>query len=106
MLCVSECSVRSTPLLLAASSGALGALKCLIDLGAYVLRKNDENNNVIHLGALRFHTNILEFFIQWDHPEVPVWALLVGKYFSLKYEVNLTFFSSCPEEYPVFFFLS
>ncbi|ELU04066.1 hypothetical protein CAPTEDRAFT_159631 [Capitella teleta] len=69
---------KSTPLLLAASSGALVCLKCLIDSGAQVLCTNAEGNNVIHLAAMRFHTNVLEFFIQWEHPEVPVWTLLVG----------------------------
>ncbi len=85
-------SNRSSPLLLASSSGALAAVKCLIDLGAYVLRKDDNGNNVIHLAALRFHTNVLEFFIQWAHPDVPVWRLLVGKN-SVKYtDTNLLSF--------------
>jgi ankyrin repeat protein len=64
---------------LAASAGALAAMKCLIDLGAYILRKDAESNNVIHLSAMRFHTNILEFFIRWNHPDVQVWETLVGK---------------------------
>ena len=71
--------MRSTPLLLAASAGALSSVKTLINLGAYVLRKDEQKNNVIHLAALRFHTNVLEFFIEWDRPEVPVWKLLVGE---------------------------
>ena len=70
--------LRSSPLLLAASAGALSALKCLIDLGAVVLRKDESGMNVIHLAAMRFHTNILEFFIQWNHPDVHVWKILVG----------------------------
>ena len=65
-------------MLLAASAGALSALKCLIDLGAVVLRKDESGMNVIHLAAMRFHTNILEFFIQWNHPDVHVWKILVG----------------------------
>ena len=72
-------SIGSTPLLLAASSGALTAMCCLINMGAYLLRKDEEGNNLIHLAALRFHTNILRFFIQWNHPQVPVWTLLVGE---------------------------
>ena len=78
-MCFVTCSKKSTPLLLAASSGALKAVKCLIDMGAQVLRRDDDGDNVVHLAALRFHTNILEFFIQWSHPEVPVWSLLVGE---------------------------
>ena len=76
-------SIRSTPLLLAASSGALAAVKCLIDLGGYILRIDAQGNNVIHLAALRFHINILEFFILWDHRDVPVWVILVGKTFTM-----------------------
>lgn len=72
-------SLKSTPLLLAASSGALASVKCLINLGAYILRKDEEGNNIVHLAALRFHTNILEFFIQWNHPDINVWLLLVGR---------------------------
>lgn len=67
--------------MLAASSGGLAAVKCLIDLGAYVLRTDEKSNNVIHLAALRFHTNILEFFIEWNHTDVPVWQLLVGEHY-------------------------
>ncbi len=74
-------------MLLAASSGGLSALKCLIDLGAYVLRKDEEGNNVVHLASLRFHTNILEFFIQWNNPDVPVWELLVGMYITNRFSL-------------------
>jgi hypothetical protein len=77
--CVSmRCRLKSTPLLLAASSGALSTLKCLIDLGAYVLRYDENGNNAIHLAAMRYHANVLEFFIQWNHAEVDVWNTLVG----------------------------
>lgn len=27
---------------------------------------------------MRFHTNVLEFFIDWDHPDVPVWEIIVN----------------------------
>ncbi|XP_064647682.1 ankyrin and armadillo repeat-containing protein-like isoform X2 [Lineus longissimus] len=70
--------MHSTPLLLAASSGALSAVKCLIELGAGITRKDDGGNNMVHLAALRFHTNVLEYFIKWNHPDVHVWKLLVG----------------------------
>jgi ankyrin repeat protein len=73
-----HCRLKSTPLLLAASSGALSTLKCLIDLGAYVLRCDENGNNAVHLAAMRYHANVLEFFIQWNHAEVDVWNTLVG----------------------------
>lgn len=70
---------KSVPLLLAASAGSLGSLKTLIDMGANILRRDEQGNNVVHLSALRFHTNVLEFFIKWDHSDVHVWTILVGK---------------------------
>lgn len=65
-------------MLLAASSGALEAVCCLISLNAEVLRTNDKNHNLIHLATLRFHTNILEYFIAHEHPGLSVWTVLVG----------------------------
>jgi len=72
--------VKSTPLLLAASSGALSALQCLIELGADVLRSDQHGNNVVHLAALRCHANILEFFSGRPQPQVDVWLILVGQF--------------------------
>ncbi|XP_022079769.1 ankyrin and armadillo repeat-containing protein-like isoform X2 [Acanthaster planci] len=70
--------LRRTPLLLAASSGALESVKILIDLGANIRKTDTERNTMIHLAALRFHTNVLEFFIEWNHPDVPVWQTLIS----------------------------
>lgn len=64
--------------MLAASSGALATVKCLMELGAQVAKKDESGNNVIHLAALRFHTNVIEFFIKLNHRDVPVWKILVG----------------------------
>ncbi|XP_077978159.1 ankyrin and armadillo repeat-containing protein-like [Glandiceps talaboti] len=69
--------VRQTPLLLAASSGALDSVKTLIELGAIIKKRDLQGNNMIHLAALRFHTNVLEYFIEWGHSDVPVWSTLV-----------------------------
>ena len=71
--------LKNTPMLLAASSGALEAVCCLIELGADILRTNEKHHNLIHLAALRFHTNILDFFISHEHPGVSVWNVLVCK---------------------------
>ncbi|XP_033103193.1 ankyrin and armadillo repeat-containing protein-like isoform X2 [Anneissia japonica] len=70
--------LRQTPLLLAASSGALESVKILIQLGANIKRRDTEGNNMVQLAALRFHTNVLEHFINWNHPDAPVWKTLVG----------------------------
>ncbi|XP_071948397.1 ankyrin and armadillo repeat-containing protein-like [Antedon mediterranea] len=70
--------LRQTPLLLAASSGALESVKILIGLGANIKRRDTEGNNMVQLAALRFHTNVLEYFIDWDHQDAPVWKTLVG----------------------------
>ena len=71
-------NLSSTPILLAASSGALDAVRQLINLGAAFTVTDNDDNGVIHLAALHFHTNILEFFIEWSEQNIPVWDLLVG----------------------------
>ncbi|KAL3832524.1 hypothetical protein ACJMK2_024159, partial [Sinanodonta woodiana] len=70
--------LKSTPLLLAASSGGLAALKCLIKLDADITKTDNEGNGMVQLAGLRFHTNVLEYLIEWDHPKVPVWKVLVN----------------------------
>ena len=74
-----RCRTKSTPLLLAASSGALSTLQCLIELGANILQCDQLGNNVIHLAALRCHANILEFFSAWQQSQINVWNVLVGQ---------------------------
>ncbi|XP_055872246.1 ankyrin and armadillo repeat-containing protein-like [Biomphalaria glabrata] len=69
--------LQSTPLLLAASSGALSAVKCLIDHGADIQARDTEGNNVVILATLRFHTSVLEYFIKINNEAVPVWRILV-----------------------------
>ena len=54
-------------------------MKCLIELGADIKRQDTQGNNMVTLSALRFHTNVLEFLIEWNNPSVPVWKVLVGK---------------------------
>ncbi|KAK6172108.1 hypothetical protein SNE40_018060 [Patella caerulea] len=70
--------LKSSPLLLAASSGALMAVRCLIELGADISKVDTSENNMVNLAALRFHTNILEYLIEWNNPDIPVWKILVG----------------------------
>ena len=70
--------LESTPILLAASSGALDAVKCLIEQGAQYTSIDKEGNGAVHLAALHFHTNTLKYFISWNNDDIPVWDLLVG----------------------------
>ncbi|XP_073162244.1 ankyrin and armadillo repeat-containing protein isoform X3 [Lepidochelys kempii] len=69
---------HSTPLLLAATSGALDTLQYLFSLGASWKKTDSEGNNIIHLAVLYFHTEILKHLIQLDNPDLPVWNTLVG----------------------------
>ncbi|XP_050772345.1 ankyrin and armadillo repeat-containing protein [Gopherus flavomarginatus] len=68
---------HSTPLLLAATSGALDTLQYLFSLGANWKKTDSEGNNIIHLAVLYFHTEILKHLIQLDNPDLPVWNTLV-----------------------------
>uniref|UniRef100_K7G8L3 Ankyrin and armadillo repeat containing n=1 Tax=Pelodiscus sinensis TaxID=13735 RepID=K7G8L3_PELSI len=68
---------HSTPLLLAATSGALDTLQYLFSLGANWKKTDSEGNNIIHLAVLYFHTEILKHLIVLDNPDLPVWNTLV-----------------------------
>ncbi|XP_062974649.1 ankyrin and armadillo repeat-containing protein [Elgaria multicarinata webbii] len=72
----SEC--HSTPLLLAATSGALDTIQYLFSIEANWLKKDSEGNNIIHLAVLNFHTEVLKHLIELHHPDLPVWKTLVG----------------------------
>ncbi|XP_060113038.1 ankyrin and armadillo repeat-containing protein [Heteronotia binoei] len=69
---------RSTPLLLAAASGALDTIQYLFSLNVNWLKKDSEGNNMIHLAVLNFHTEVLKHLIELDVPDLPVWTTLVG----------------------------
>ncbi|WAQ94689.1 ANKAR-like protein [Mya arenaria] len=75
---VTKNELRSTPILLSASSGGLSVLKGLISLGADYKRVDGEGNGIVSLAAMRFHTNVLEYLIEWNSPDVHVWEILVG----------------------------
>uniref|UniRef100_A0A8D0HEW0 Ankyrin and armadillo repeat containing n=1 Tax=Sphenodon punctatus TaxID=8508 RepID=A0A8D0HEW0_SPHPU len=68
---------HSTPLLLAATSGALDALQYLFSLGANWMKKDSKGNNTIHLAVLYFHTEVMKHLIELDNPDLPVWKTLV-----------------------------
>ncbi|CAK7306869.1 Ankyrin and armadillo repeat-containing protein [Vulpes lagopus] len=68
---------QCTPLLLAATSGALDTIRYLLSLGANWRKTDTKGNNIIHLSVLSFHTEVLKHIIGLSIPELPVWATLV-----------------------------
>ncbi|XP_074071608.1 ankyrin and armadillo repeat-containing protein isoform X2 [Macrotis lagotis] len=68
---------RCTPLLLAATSGALDTLHYLYSHGANWQKTDNKGNNIIHLSVLNFHTEVLKHIIELNKPELPVWKTLV-----------------------------
>nr|XP_038940488.1 ankyrin and armadillo repeat-containing protein isoform X2 [Rattus norvegicus] len=68
---------QCTPLLLAATSGALDTIQYLFSLGANWRKTDTKGNNIIHLSVLTFHTEVLKYIIELHIPELPVWKTLV-----------------------------
>ncbi|XP_054977984.1 ankyrin and armadillo repeat-containing protein [Sorex araneus] len=68
---------QCTPLLLAATSGALDTIQYLFSLGANWRKTDNKGNNIIHLSVLTFHTEVLKYLITLNIPELPVWKTLV-----------------------------
>ncbi|XP_010635143.1 ankyrin and armadillo repeat-containing protein isoform X3 [Fukomys damarensis] len=68
---------QCTPLLLAATSGALDTIQYLFSLGANWRKTDTKGNNIIHLSVLTFHTEVLMHIIELNIPELPVWKTLV-----------------------------
>ncbi|CAK6448076.1 unnamed protein product [Pipistrellus nathusii] len=68
---------QCTPLLLAATSGALDTIKYLFSLGANWRKTDIKGNNIIHLSVLTFHTEVLKHIIELNLPDLPVWKTLV-----------------------------
>ncbi|XP_036598334.1 ankyrin and armadillo repeat-containing protein [Trichosurus vulpecula] len=68
---------QCTPLLLAATSGALDTVHYLFSHGANWKKTDSKGNNIIHLSVLNFHTEVLKHIIELNVPELPVWKTLV-----------------------------
>ncbi|XP_004674502.1 PREDICTED: ankyrin and armadillo repeat-containing protein [Condylura cristata] len=68
---------QCTPLLLAATSGALDTIQYLFSVGANWRKTDIKGNNIIHLSVLTFHTKVLKHIIDLNIPELPVWKTLV-----------------------------
>ncbi|XP_036395920.1 ankyrin and armadillo repeat-containing protein [Megalops cyprinoides] len=68
---------RTSPLLLAAASGSVQALDCLLSLGADWRQTDSEGNSAVHLAALYFHTRLLQHLLQLQLQGLCVWTLLI-----------------------------
>ncbi|KAJ1186968.1 hypothetical protein NDU88_003747 [Pleurodeles waltl] len=71
-----EAEYRTTPLLLAATSGSLDTFCFLLSVGASWQKVDSLGNNIVHLAALYFHTDVLKYIIDLNVPEFPVWDIL------------------------------
>lgn len=69
---------KSTPLMLAVMSADLQTVKCLLDMGASVEKLNRLNHGIVELCAFKQYTHILQYLIDKDYPNLPVWGNLVG----------------------------
>uniref|UniRef100_A0A0L8GFV9 Uncharacterized protein n=2 Tax=Octopus bimaculoides TaxID=37653 RepID=A0A0L8GFV9_OCTBM len=76
-------NLKSTPLLLAATSGCLPTITTLLGYNADVTGCNLRGHNVIHTAVIHGHTRIVQYFIQLDMKLLPVWNILVDM---LKFE--------------------
>ncbi|CAI9727587.1 ankyrin and armadillo repeat-containing protein-like [Octopus vulgaris] len=76
-------NLKSTPLLLAATSGCLPTITTLLRYNADVTGCNLRGHNVIHTAVIHGHTRIVQYFIRLDMKLLPVWNILVDM---LKFE--------------------
>lgn len=90
---------QCTPLLLAATSGALDTIQYLFSLGANWRKTDTKGNNIIHLSVLTFHTEVLKYIIELNIPELPVWKTLVGEYRAYGFVMNQ--YSDCSVVWPI-----
>jgi len=82
-------SDNATPLLVAASHGALITLKFLIGRGARVTARDVNDDGPVQRAALNFHADVIEYFVQLteedanvaDVDTLHVWEKLVGEMF-------------------------
>ena len=69
-------SVKTTPLLLAAKNGGLDTVKMLVESGADLTFCDSNDNNIVHVAALKNHVNILQFLMLHDSSDLCVWEIL------------------------------
>ncbi|XP_013419847.1 ankyrin and armadillo repeat-containing protein-like [Lingula anatina] len=73
-----EDEYRSTPLLLAVTNGNKETVECLISLGAKVNAINNQNHGVVELSANKHFIEILDFFLEKNFEDLPVWKRLLN----------------------------
>ncbi|XP_041454687.1 ankyrin and armadillo repeat-containing protein-like isoform X2 [Lytechinus variegatus] len=66
-----------TPILLAVDSGKLDTVECLVKLGSDLRYQNTQNQGPVEIAALKQYIDILEYFIKFDHKDLPVWPKLM-----------------------------
>ncbi|XP_069471743.1 ankyrin and armadillo repeat-containing protein isoform X2 [Ambystoma mexicanum] len=72
-----DAAYRTTPVLLAATSGGLETFCFLLSLGANWEKVDSRGNNIVHLAVLYFHTQIVKYIIELNVPQFPVSSILV-----------------------------
>ena len=69
--------LRSTPFLIAVTGRTLESIKCLLNLGAKINAINSQNHGAVEICALKQYVDLLEFFIQLNDDNLPVWKNLL-----------------------------
>ncbi|XP_045192048.2 ankyrin and armadillo repeat-containing protein-like [Mercenaria mercenaria] len=67
----------STPFLIAVASGNLESITCLINLGAKIGTINNHNHGAVEICATKQYIELLEFFIEKNYEQLPVWKNLL-----------------------------
>lgn len=67
----------STPFLIAVASGNLESITCLIGLGAKINTINNHNHGAVEICATRQYIELLEYFIEKNFEQLPVWKNLL-----------------------------
>lgn len=74
---VTSGSEETTPLLLAAQNGGLDSIKLLLRFGADLSFTDSHGHNIVYIGANKSHNNILQYLVELNSPQLPLWETLV-----------------------------
>ena len=85
---------RSTPFLIAVTAGNLDSITCLIHLGAKVHAINSVNHGAVEICAMKQYINLLEYFIELNNDQLPVWKNLL-KFVSSESEEEAEYAGIC-----------
>ncbi|KAL4234650.1 hypothetical protein ACF0H5_006291 [Mactra antiquata] len=67
----------STPFLIAIASGNLESITCLINLGSKINVINNQNHGAVEICAMKQYIELLEYFIEKNYDQLPVWKNLL-----------------------------